>query len=144
MSEAEAVAIRLDENRCSKCGICYSVCPFEAISLDTDTRGVRIDAEKCQLCGICASLCPSFAIELAYYDYQSLVDQVKTQKEVLKTENLVIMCRGSSPSSCDILDVLKEQNVGEFIPLRVPCVGRLQPEFYLKANFTGQPLSLSL
>jgi coenzyme F420-reducing hydrogenase delta subunit/Pyruvate/2-oxoacid:ferredoxin oxidoreductase delta subunit len=134
---SEAEAIRLDEDRCSKCRTCYSICPFEAISLDSDTGGMKIDAEKCQVCGICASVCPSSNIEIAYYDYQSLVDQLETQKEALKLDTLVIMCRGSSPPSCEILDVLKEQNVREFIPLRVPCVGRISPEFYLKALAIG-------
>ncbi len=137
LSEIKIAAIKLNEDHCSKCLICYSVCPFEAISLDTETREVRIDIEKCQLCGICASVCPSSAIELGYYDDRSLIDYVKGQMEALETKDLVVMCRGSSPPSCQILDVLKERNVKVFIPLRVPCVGRMTAEFYLQALRIG-------
>ncbi len=134
----EAVAIKLNEDYCSKCGLCCAVCPFEAISLDANTGKVEIDAEKCQFCGMCASTCPSLAIELAYYDEKALINHVREQREALGTGTLVAMCRGSSPPSGEILDVLKEQNVKEFIPVRVPCVGRLSPgSFYLKALSVG-------
>ncbi len=130
-------AIKLNEDQCGKCQLCYSICPFEAISLDTNTGLVIIDIEKCQVCGICASICPSDAIESAYYDYKSLTDYVREQMKALETKTLVIMCRGSSPPSCEILDVLKEQNVRGFVPLRTPCVGRLSTEFYLQALLLG-------
>ena len=130
-------AIKLSEEQCGKCGLCYSICPFEAISLDTNTGLVMVDIEKCQVCGICASICPAGAIESAYYDYKSLTGYVREQMKALETKTLVIMCRGSSPPSCEILDVLKEQNVRGFIPLRIPCVGRLSAEFYLQALLLG-------
>jgi coenzyme F420-reducing hydrogenase delta subunit/Pyruvate/2-oxoacid:ferredoxin oxidoreductase delta subunit len=47
------------------------------------------------------------------------------------------MCRASSPVSCDILEVLKKQDVTNFIPLRLPCVGRVPLEFYLQAQLIG-------
>jgi len=134
----EAVAIKLNEDYCSKCNLCCTVCPFEAISFDANAGKTEIDAEKCQLCGICASTCPSLAIELAYYDEKALINHVREQTEAFGTRTLVVMCRGSSPPSGEILDVLKEQNVKEFIPVRVPCVGRLSPgSFYLKALSIG-------
>jgi len=135
--ESREVAIEINQDYCSKCRLCYSICPFEAISLDTNTGQVGIEIEKCQVCGICASICPSSAVELVYYSYKSLIDYVKELEGTLKTKALVVMCRGSSSPSCEIPDVLKEQNLSEFIPLRVPCVGRLSPEFYLKVLTIG-------
>jgi coenzyme F420-reducing hydrogenase delta subunit/Pyruvate/2-oxoacid:ferredoxin oxidoreductase delta subunit len=126
--------IRLDEDRCSKCGICYSVCPFEAIRLDQQGMP-SIDLERCMLCGICTSACPSGIIEPYYYDYHWLVKQVNT--ESAKEENLVVMCRGSSPPGCDVLNILKDQELGKSFFLRVPCVGRLPVEFYLKLLSLG-------
>jgi len=129
----EATAIKLDETYCSKCKLCFSVCPFEAISFDANADKISIDVERCELCGLCASTCPAGAIELAYYDEESLIDYVKEEAEALGARTLVLMCRGSSPPSQEIADVIKEQDVDGFIPLRVPCVGRLSPEFYLRA-----------
>ncbi|MBC8525475.1 MAG: hydrogenase iron-sulfur subunit [Candidatus Cloacimonetes bacterium] len=137
ITKVETVPIKLNEDYCGNCKICYSVCPFDAISLDTNNGGLNIDIEKCQVCGICNSACPTSAIEVAYYDYKSLIDYVENQKKVLKTRDLVVMCRGTSPLSCEILELLKEQNVSEFISLRLPCVGRLPVEFYFKAFTIG-------
>jgi len=47
------------------------------------------------------------------------------------------MCRASSPVSCDILEVLKEQEITSFVPLRLPCVGRVPQEFYIRALSLG-------
>lgn len=137
VNEIKTVAIKLNQDYCSKCRICCSVCPFEAILLNADTSEIRIDIEKCLFCGICASACPSSAIELAYYDNESLIGYVREQIKGLETETLVLMCRGSSSPSCEILDVLREQGVSKFIPLRLPCMGRVSSEFYLHALVMG-------
>jgi coenzyme F420-reducing hydrogenase delta subunit len=111
-------------------------CPFQAIIYDDENK-ISIDLEKCQLCGICAGVCPEYNIEIRYYNTEALVNHIKSEKESLGTDNLVIMCRGSSPQSCEILDALSEQNIDRFVPLRLPCVGRIPVEFYLKAFYEG-------
>lgn len=120
--------------RCAKCLTCVRSCPFEAISYDGENK-IKIDLEKCQLCGICAGVCPEYNIEIKYYNTEALVSHIKSEKEKLDCDNLVIMCRGSSPQSCEIIDDLKEINIDKFIPLRLPCVGRLPVEFYLKVFY---------
>lgn len=131
------VAIKLHEDRCSQCRLCYYICPFQAISLDAGSGQIRIDIEKCQVCGLCACICPSSAIESVYYNNKWLIQNIQVQLETSEAKTLVIMCRGSSPSSQGALDIIREQGVDKFIPLRVPCVGRLSPEFYLKALTIG-------
>ncbi len=122
--------------RCAKCLTCVRSCPFEAISYDGENK-IKIDLDKCQLCGICAGVCPEYNIEIKYYNTDALIEHIRMEKESLGTENLVIMCRGSSPQSCEIIDDLKEQNIDKFVPLRLPCVGRIPVEFYLKAFYEG-------
>lgn len=41
---------------CSKCGLCVSVCPTDAVSM-TDT-GISTDPEKCFMCMACTAKCP--------------------------------------------------------------------------------------
>ena len=135
MISAERFPIVLNEDRCIRCLTCYRACPFEAISLNEGK--VSLNIEKCQLCGICASVCPMYNIDIDYYDTEWLIDRVRSQKESLGAETLVVMCRASSPASCDIVDVLKEQEVSKFVPLRLPCVGRVPVEFYLRALLIG-------
>jgi coenzyme F420-reducing hydrogenase delta subunit len=131
----ENMPIELKRIECAKCLTCLRSCPFDAIAYEGDK--IVIHVETCQLCGICAAVCPEYNIELAYYDTNHLIDYVRNQKEVLSTDNLVLMCRGSSPQTCEILDVLQEQDVRTFIPLRMPCVGRVPVEFYLQAFNCG-------
>ena len=136
----EAVSIKRVEEYCSKCNTCYSVCPFDAITLVASGYGrsePQIDIEKCQVCGMCASACPSSAIQIDYYDFRKIIAYIDDQREILKTDDLLIACRGSSPLSCDILDTLKEKNITKFISLRLPCVARLPAEFYWRAFEIG-------
>ncbi|HPX21792.1 MAG TPA: 4Fe-4S binding protein [Mesotoga sp.] len=49
----------IDHDRCTRCGLCVSVCPYFALSLD---ERVEIDGEACFGCGLCQSRCPVGAI----------------------------------------------------------------------------------
>jgi coenzyme F420-reducing hydrogenase delta subunit len=122
--------------RCAKCLTCVRSCPFEAVLYDDENK-IAIDLNKCQLCGICAGVCPEYNIEIKYYNTEALVNHIKSEKTNLGTDNLVLMCRGSSPQSCEIIDDLKEHKIDKFVPLRLPCVGRIPVEFYLKAFYEG-------
>jgi len=139
MSEVCAAAIKINQDLCSKCCICHSICPYEAIKRDLETGKVEIDLQKCQVCGICYSACPVFAIEMVYYDYDSLVKYVQSMHEKCKSDTLVLMCRGNSPSSCEIEEILKKEGLGvrNYIPLRLPCSGRVPTEFIFKVLKAG-------
>jgi len=139
MSETCAAAININQDFCSKCSICHSICPYEAIKRDPETGKVEIDIQKCQVCGICYSACPVMAIEIVYYDYDSLLNYVKVMQEKCKSDTLVLMCRGNSPSTCEVEEILKEQglSVKNFIPLRLPCSGRVPTEFAFRVLKCG-------
>ncbi len=47
---------------CTACGICKTICRFDAISLHPDGRA-RIDPAACEGCGICVQFCPEQAID---------------------------------------------------------------------------------
>jgi coenzyme F420-reducing hydrogenase delta subunit/ferredoxin len=128
------VAVKLDEEYCSRCSICRSLCPFEAITKDAETGKIIIDIEKCQVCGICYSACPARAIDTIYYDHDSLINYLKKAKAEYGSETLVIMCKGSAP---DFAEVGKLFGVSDFIPLSVPCVGRISDEMFLEAVGMG-------
>jgi len=139
MSQTCAAAVSINQNLCSRCSICHSVCPYEAIKRDLETGKVEIDMQKCQVCGICYSACPVFAIEMAYYNYDNLVDYVKTMRQKCKSDTLVLMCRGNSPSTGEIEEILDDQGprVTSYIPLRLPCSGRVPTEFIFNVLKSG-------
>jgi coenzyme F420-reducing hydrogenase delta subunit len=139
MSQTRAAAVSINQNLCSKCSICHSICPYEAVKRDQETGKVEIDIQKCQVCGICYSACPVLAVEIVYYNYESLVDCVKTLREKHKSDTLVLMCRGNSPSTCEIEEILRDQglNINNYIPLRLPCSGRVPTEFIFNVLKSG-------
>lgn len=139
MNETCIAAVNINQDLCSKCSICHTVCPYEAIPRNSETGEVKIDIQKCQVCGICYSACPSLAIEIKYYDYESLLKHVNSLQEKCKSDTLVLMCRGNSPAACEVEEILKDQglNVKNYTPLRVPCTGRVPPEFIFLALKSG-------
>jgi coenzyme F420-reducing hydrogenase delta subunit len=139
MSEKCLAAIEINQDLCSRCRICYSVCPYEAINYDAEADKMEIDLQKCQVCGICPSACPVAAIEVAYYDFNHLVDYVDCIRKKVDSDTLVLMCRGNSPSTCEVEEILTDKglSIKNYIPLRLPCSGRVPTDFIFKTLSSG-------
>jgi len=60
--EAEPYTIEIDEEKCSGCGICTAVCPYNAIRVDSERGIAEVDEASCRGCGTCAAACPTKAI----------------------------------------------------------------------------------
>jgi len=76
---------------------------------------------------------------MQYYNYDNLMDYVECLQKQRKAETLVLMCRGNSPSTCEMEDILAEQGIvkGNYIPLRIPCSGRVPTDFVFKVLNSG-------
>ena len=140
MSEKCLAVVEIDQDLCSRCYVCKSICPYEAIKADS-TGKVEINSQDCQVCGICYSACPSSAIKMDYYTYDNLAKYVEDARVKNKAgaDTLVLMCRGNSPSTGEVQDILKEQGlkVGNYIALRLPCAGRVPTDFVFDALNLG-------
>ena len=55
-----------NEERCTHCGACITICPTGAFELDPSTRQVRFYDERCLACGICIKACPPRAMEVHF------------------------------------------------------------------------------
>jgi len=55
-----------NEERCTHCGACLTICPTAAFELDLKTRQVNFDDEKCIACGLCIKACPPRAMEVHF------------------------------------------------------------------------------
>jgi ferredoxin len=53
-----------NEERCTHCGACITMCPTRAFSLDLGTRKVNFDNSRCIVCELCVRACPPRAMEL--------------------------------------------------------------------------------
>lgn len=55
-----------NEERCTHCGACVTICPTDAFELDPLTRLVSFDHENCVACGVCIKACPPRAMEVHF------------------------------------------------------------------------------
>ncbi len=65
--ELEPVTASIDEDLCSGCRLCVSLCPFTAITYN-DEKGIsEINDALCKGCGTCVSACPSGASQQLHF-----------------------------------------------------------------------------
>jgi ferredoxin len=55
-----------NEERCTHCGVCITICPTGAFEIEPLTRLVKFYDEKCVACGLCIKACPPRAMELHF------------------------------------------------------------------------------
>ena len=86
MSDLTPVIPRFDEDKCTPCSICETVCPYGAISRDQNAGSVpKVTRELCFGCGWCVGHCPKNAIdvglaetgEMVWNGYGTIKDWVK-------------------------------------------------------------------
>lgn len=55
-----------NEERCTHCGACVTICPTSAFEVETSTRHIKFYNEKCLACGLCIKACPPRAMEVHF------------------------------------------------------------------------------
>ena len=55
------VTLKLDENKCTGCGMCLEVCPHRVFKMNGRSAILR-DRDACMECGACRKNCPAEAI----------------------------------------------------------------------------------
>lgn len=53
-----------NEEKCTQCGVCVTICPAEAIEIDRKTMKISFIKEKCIACELCVKPCPPKAFEV--------------------------------------------------------------------------------
>jgi len=82
------MSVKIDEDKCTGCGICAQICPVDAIAVGPVAK---IDREICTGCGRCVAECPNEAIHM---------DGIKTLSPPKATHTSLsrISARRSEPS----------------------------------------------
>jgi len=55
-----------NEERCTHCGACITICPTGAFIIEPSTRLVDFSDTKCIVCGLCIKACPLRAMEVRF------------------------------------------------------------------------------
>jgi heterodisulfide reductase subunit A len=75
--EIEVATATINEDMCSGCRICYALCPYSAISCDTEKGVCKVNEVLCKGCGICGAACPSGAIVNKHATTQEIMSQIE-------------------------------------------------------------------
>jgi heterodisulfide reductase subunit A len=80
--EAEGIVSIIDEDKCTGCGTCIVLCPYNALDKNDDGKA-SVTEVLCKGCGTCASSCPEKAASLKNFTDEQLVAQLSAAlKEV--------------------------------------------------------------
>ncbi|MET1124266.1 MAG: CoB-CoM heterodisulfide reductase HdrA2 [Archaeoglobaceae archaeon] len=126
----------VDEEKCIGCKICESVCEFKAISVK---KKAIVDAEACTMCGICVAACPTGAIDMGYFSnegIEAMIDALAAEKNIDPLV-LVFACWYCGYGAADLAGTMKIQYDPNVRIIRVPCTGRIDPEWILRALEKG-------
>jgi heterodisulfide reductase subunit A len=116
----------VNEDNCGKCGICRSVCPYDAITIPEDGFP-QFDPLLCQSCGLCISSCPTRALNTPSFGY----DLIDTQAEAILSEKqdkpLIIgfACDDCGYNLLDTAGFTKSYYSSSFIPIYINCMSNL-------------------
>ena len=68
----------IDPELCSGCLACMNVCPYKAITFNSDRKVAEVNEALCKGCGACAATCPSEATVLMGFNNKQLYAQIRT------------------------------------------------------------------
>ncbi len=74
--ELEPIRATINEEGCSGCRICNTMCPFNAIAFIDDLAVSRINPALCQGCGTCVAACPAGVISGSGFSNEQIFAQI--------------------------------------------------------------------
>lgn len=133
---AEFTGIELDENKCGLCGLCLKICPYNAITIESDR--ISIDKFKCKGCGTCASICPTNAIDLNIDTSEKILATIEIFSKFRAAPKIIAFCCASCGyAAADDAGLKKISYSPNIFIVRVPCTGRIDTHFIIKSFELG-------
>ena len=125
----------VDRGRCVLCLTCHRLCPHGAVTWDN--RAI-INELACQGCGVCASQCPNDAIQIRNFTDDQVVAALETLDPRLTPRIIAFMCKNSAWEAYHAAIKLASVNLPlGFTPLKMPCAGKIDIDYILKAFTYG-------
>jgi UDP-glucose 4-epimerase len=74
----EGVEVRIDQDKCTGCGLCFKTCIYDGLRMKKDKAVIK--QENCMGCGRCEMICPSKAVSVTIDDF-SRIDELVARFE---------------------------------------------------------------
>ena len=88
----EPTIAKVNEDTCIGCGLCVTICPYNAMELKLQEGGRKavVISASCKGCGTCAASCPQRAITMQHFTDQEITAQIEAflGKEEKKEEGV--------------------------------------------------------
>jgi quinone-modifying oxidoreductase, subunit QmoB len=125
----------VDRGRCVLCLTCYRLCPHGAITWD---NRAMINELACQGCGVCASQCPNEAIQIHNFSDDQVIAAMNTLDPRLTPKIVAFMCKNSAWEAYQAALKMGQAVLPlGFTPMRMPCAGKIDIDYLLRAFTLG-------
>lgn len=75
--DIEPITAVIDEDKCSGCKICNTMCPYTAIEFDAEKKVSRVNEALCKGCGTCVAACPIGAIKGRHFTDKAIFAEIE-------------------------------------------------------------------
>ncbi|WP_187428877.1 Ion-translocating oxidoreductase complex subunit B [Roseobacter fucihabitans] len=116
-------AILVDQDACTLCLSCVSLCPAGALGDNPDKPQLRFEENACLQCGLCANICPEDAISLT--PQLNLSDEAFTQKVMHEEEPFACVECGVLFGSKSTVERIMEKLAGKHAMFAKPETARM-------------------
>ncbi|MFC1926639.1 CoB-CoM heterodisulfide reductase HdrA2 [Chloroflexota bacterium] len=142
--QGDAVKARVDLEKCTSCGICARVCPFNAVEVDVKAKtGARVITAACAGCGTCAAECRFGAITIQHFQYDQILAEINAALDEEPEKKIItFLCNWCSYAASDMAGISRVQYPPNNRFIRVMCSARVDENFILHAFKLGASVVL--
>jgi heterodisulfide reductase subunit A len=141
---SEPITAEAITERCTSCGMCAEVCPYNAITVDKKKKTPAVvNTAACAGCGTCGAECVFGAIVMNHFTDDQINRQTDAMLEEDADEKIVVFaCNWCSYAGADYAGVSRIQYPPNARVIRTMCSGRVDEKFIWYAFEKGAPIVL--
>ena len=141
---SEPITAEVITERCTSCGMCAEVCPYNAITVDKKKKTPAVvNTAACAGCGTCGAECVFGAIVMNHFTDDQINRQTDAMLEEDADEKIVVFaCNWCSYAGADYAGVSRIQYPPNARLIRTMCSGRVDEKFIWYAFEKGAPIVL--
>jgi len=133
-----AITPIFDPEKCTACGLCVKVCPYNAITLNEELKRIEIIEAACGGCGTCAAECPFGALTQNHFTDRQISAEIDAVTEHDAEKKIVAFCcNWCAYAGADFAGVSRIQYPPDVRIIRTMCSGRIAPKFIERAFARG-------